>query len=128
MCKAIDKNIVCCLPAYPRKLAFWLLLSELILGRFFQIFFTWVKGGRVRLRCTLGKCQCRGVLLFFYNCRAHCACSRCWWGCSIISLFPYRLKYYLKGPLKAKQQHKFNFNYSLTEFKLPVKDGKQYWP
>ena len=66
MCKAIDKNIVCCLPAYPRKLAFWLLLSELILGRFFQIFFTLVKGGRVRLRCTLGKCQCRGVLLFFF--------------------------------------------------------------
>ena len=44
----------------------------------------------------------------------------------IISLFPYCLK----GPLKAKQQqqHKFYFDYSLTELKLPVKDGKQYWP
>ena len=28
MCKAIDKNSVCCLPTYPRKLAFWVLLSE----------------------------------------------------------------------------------------------------
>ena len=70
------------------------------------------------------------------NCRAHCACSRCGWGLfrlssPIISLFPYRLKYCLKGPLKAKQQqqqHKFNFGYSLTELKLPVKDGKQCWP
>ena len=35
----------------------------------------------------------------------------------------------LKGPLKAKQQqHKFNFSYSLTELKLPVKDGKEGWP
>ena len=33
----------------------------------------------------------------------------------------------LKGPLKQQQQHKFNFGYSLTELKLPVKDGKQCW-
>ena len=31
-------------------------------GRFFQIFFTWIIGGR---RCTLGNFQCRGVLLFW---------------------------------------------------------------
>ena len=33
-------------------------------------------------------------------------------------------------PLKAKQQqqHKFDFGYTLTELKLPVKDGKQCWP
>ena len=34
LCKAIDKNSVCCLPAYPRKLAFWLLLSEAWAGSF----------------------------------------------------------------------------------------------
>ena len=28
LCKAIDKNSVCCLPTYPRKLAFRLLLSK----------------------------------------------------------------------------------------------------
>ena len=97
-----------------------LVASFRILVRSFQIFFTWVIGGRVRLRCTLDNFQCRDGLLFFDNCRAHCACSRCWWGCSIISLFPYRLKYCLKGPLKAKQQHTLNFGYSLTELKLPV--------
>ena len=32
MCKAIDKNSVCCLPTYPRKLAFWLLLSKFWAG------------------------------------------------------------------------------------------------
>ena len=65
MCKAIDKNSVCCcLPTYPRKLAFWLLLSEFWAG-FAQIFFTWIIGGRVRQRCTLGNFQCRGVLLFW---------------------------------------------------------------
>ena len=34
MCKAIDKNYVCCLPTYPRQLAFWLLLSEFWAGSF----------------------------------------------------------------------------------------------
>ena len=65
MCKAIDRNSVCCLPTYPRKLAFWLLLSEFWAGFFFQIFFTWIIGGRVRQRCTLGNFQCRDVLLFW---------------------------------------------------------------
>ena len=32
--KAIDKNSVCCLPTYPRKLAFWLLLSKFWAGSF----------------------------------------------------------------------------------------------
>ena len=64
MCKAIDINSVCCLPTYSRKLAFWLLLSE-FLGRFFQIFFTWVIGGRIRQWCMLGNFKCRGVLMFW---------------------------------------------------------------
>ena len=34
LCKAIDKDSVCCLPTYPRKLAFWLLLSEFWAGSF----------------------------------------------------------------------------------------------
>ena len=37
--------------------------------------------------------------------------------------FSYRLKYFLKGPLKPKQQqqHKFNFGYSLTELNCQCK-------
>ena len=43
LCKAIDKNSVCCLPTYPRKLAFWLLLSEFWAGsfRFFYLDYRW---------------------------------------------------------------------------------------
>ena len=40
-----------------------LVASLRILGRFFQIFFTWAVGGRVRQLCTLGNFQCRSVLL-----------------------------------------------------------------
>ena len=57
MCKDIDKNSVCCLPTC------LLFASFRILGRFFQIFFTWIIGGRVRQRCTLGNFQCRDVLM-----------------------------------------------------------------
>ena len=97
-------------------------------------FFTWIIGGRVRQRCTLGNFQCRSVLLFWIivgrTVLAVGAGRSFRLSSPIISLFPYRLKYCLKGQLKPKQQqqHKFNFGYSLTELKLPVKDGKQCWP
>ena len=43
LCKAIDKNSVCCLPTYPRKLAFWLLLSEFlpVLSDFLYLDYRW---------------------------------------------------------------------------------------
>ena len=63
MCKAIDKNSVCCL--HLSKKVGLLVASFRILGRLFQIFFTWIIVGRVRQRCTLGSFQCRGVLLFW---------------------------------------------------------------
>ena len=34
MCEAIDKNSVCCLPTYQRKLVVWLLLSEFLADSF----------------------------------------------------------------------------------------------
>ena len=43
MCKAIDKKFVCFLS---NKVGL-LVASLRILGRFFQIFFTWAVGGRV---------------------------------------------------------------------------------
>ena len=42
-----------------------LVASFRILGPFFQIFLTWIIGGRIRQRCTLGNFQCRDVLLFW---------------------------------------------------------------
>ena len=64
MCKAIDKNF-CLLSSYLCKEVGLLIASFRILGRFFQIFFTWIIAGRVRQLCTLGNFQCRGVLLFW---------------------------------------------------------------
>ena len=124
LCKAIDKNSVCCLPTYPRKLAFWLPF-----GCFFQNFgpvlsdvlyldYSWTS--QTTVLAWYPSVPGRPTVLD--NCRAHYACIKCGWGLflpssPIISLFPYRLKYFLKGPLKPKQQqqHKFNFGYSLTE-------------
>ena len=55
----------CLLSSYLSKKAGLLVVSFRILGRFFQIFFTSIIGGRVRQRCTLGNFQCRDVLLFW---------------------------------------------------------------
>ena len=125
MCKAIDKNFVCCLPTYPRMLALCFLLSEFWAGFFFQIVFTRVICGRFRQRCALLEFSVPGRPTVLDNCRAHCAYSRCGWGLfrkssPIISLILYRLKYCLKGSLKLKQQqqqqHKFKFGYSLKSY------------
>ena len=40
MCKAFDKNSVCCFPTYPKCWTFGRLFQNL--GRFFQVCFTWV--------------------------------------------------------------------------------------
>ena len=44
MCKAVDKNSTCCLPTYPRKLAFWSLLSEFcaVLSDFLYLGYRWL--------------------------------------------------------------------------------------
>ena len=75
-----------------------------------------VESGNIK---TLGNFQCRGVLLFWIIVGRTVLAVGAGRGLfrlssPIISLFLYRLKYCLKGPLKAKQQHKFNFGYSLT--------------
>ena len=102
MCKAIDKNSVCCLPTYPRKLAFWLLLSEFWAGSF-RFFFTWIIGGRVRQRCTLAGFQCLGRTVLAVGAGGSCFDYHL----SLFLSFHYRLKYCLKGKLKAKQQLQF---------------------
>ena len=65
------RSILYVRPSIKNLLAVFLAIQESwpfgcfrILGRFFQVFFTCVIGGRVRPRCTLGNFQCRGVLLF----------------------------------------------------------------
>ena len=55
----------CLLSSYLSKKVGFLVASFRILDRFFQSFFTWVVGGRVRQWRTLGNFQCRGVLLFW---------------------------------------------------------------
>ena len=69
MCKAINKNYVCCIPTYSKKFGL-LVPSFRILDRFFQIFFTWIIGGRVRQRCTLGITVSAGRLTVLDNCIA----------------------------------------------------------
>ena len=56
MCKAIDKNSVCCLPTYPRKLV----ASFKILDRFFQLFFTWIISGARLVTFSAGPLYCFG--------------------------------------------------------------------
>ena len=94
LCKAIDKKSVCCLPTYPRKLAFWLLLSEFwagpVLSDFLYLDYSWSSQATV-LAWYL---SVPGRPTVLDNCRAHYACIRCGWGLfllssPIISLFPY---------------------------------------
>ena len=67
------RSILCVRPSIKILFAVFLPIQESwpfgasfkVLGRFFQIFFTWIIGGRVRQRCTLGNFQCRDFLLFW---------------------------------------------------------------
>ena len=85
-------------------------------------------------RCTLGNFQCQDVQLFWIIVGRTLLAVGAGGGC-----FGYHLPLFLSSisteilsqrALKAKQQqqHKFNCGYTLTELKLPVKDGKHCWP
>ena len=63
MCKAIDKNLFAVFLPIQENWPFGCFFQNF--GPVLSDFFTWIIGGRVRQRSTLGNFQCRDVLLFW---------------------------------------------------------------